>query len=233
MHYDCLWPITAGISHLLLNMPINSSRKISEHWHMENWKTFDKHLPSMNLSHFSSLRTHGCIQSEAHWNALLHSEWVNLYVAASWVGSLICLWLQRGLRHASCPCSPLINGSGEREGGGKVCVCVCARPRQRLWGFLQLNYIKGQSPADTHPLTYSPNKYGYAQTHTLRPGLMNVTHFLCWVVFVEMKQWWCGKRFLFRLRRQWWLPVLPLWIRLLNVSCVCCTKLSFCLFHAK
>ena len=79
------------------------------------------------------------IGSRSHWNMLLHSERVNLYVTASRVGSsfdgeplLICLWLQRGLRHASCPCSALINGSGEREEGGKS---VCVRPRQRLWGF--------------------------------------------------------------------------------------------------
>ena len=65
---------------------------------------------------------------------LLHSEWVNLYVTASRVGSsfdgepcLICLWLQRGLRHASCPCSALINGSGEREEGEKVCVWDLAK----------------------------------------------------------------------------------------------------------
>lgn len=97
-----------------------------------------------------------CIQAEDNPAGARSSKRLNLHATASGIGSsfdgeprLICLWLQRGLRHASCPCSALINGSGERKEGEKVFV----RPRQRLWGFSQLNYIKRQSPKDTHTHT--------------------------------------------------------------------------------
>lgn len=162
--------ITAGILHLHLNMGINNTCETCEHrdiWRSEKSLTITS-LQWALVIFLPSYVWMYSIRSHSHWNMLLHSEWVNLYVTASRVGSsldgepcLICLWLQRGLRHASCPCSALINGSGEREEGEKVCV----RPRQRLWGFSQLNYIKRQSPADTHIHTHSANKYGYAHTH--------------------------------------------------------------------
>ncbi len=149
------------------NKGISHTRKTSEYsdiWRSEKSLTITPLLWVLVI--FLPLRWYVwmySIRSHSHWNMLLHSEWVNLYVTASRVGSsfdgepcLICLWLQRGLRHASCPCSALINGSGEREEGEKVCV----RPRQRLWGFSQLNYIKRQSPADTHTHTHT-------HTHTV------------------------------------------------------------------
>lgn len=154
LSYIGLQLTTAGILHLRLNKGICHTRKTSNIWRSEKSLTIAPllwvlviFLPPRRYVWMYSIRSH------SHWNMLLHSKWVNLYVTASRVGSsfdgepcLICLWLQRGLRHASCPCSALINGSGEREEGEKVCV----RPRQRLWGFSQLNYIKRQSPADTH-----------------------------------------------------------------------------------
>ena len=166
------------------------------------------------------------IRGHSHWNMLLHSEWVNLYVTASRVGSsfdgepcLICLWLQRGLRHASCPCSALINGSGEREEGEKVCV----RPCQRLWGFSQLNYIKRQSPTDTHIHTHTCLAIKYEYTHTYIHWVMceylwifTQAHFLHTITHSgwyslkynsALMRW---EAFLFRLQRKGWLAILPL-----------------------
>lgn len=107
---------------------------------------------------------------------------------------LICLWLQKGLRHTHCPCPALINGSGEMAGGEKS---VFAKLRQRLWGFSQLNYIKRQSPSDMHTHIYSPNKYGYS--HSRR--LMNVNIFTGTFLLLggicrnKTAQCWDGKGF--------------------------------------
>lgn len=107
------------------------SSKFADVWKKVNSLTITTPV-SVSFSIFLPLCFWVWMCSIRSWNMLLHSEWVNLYVTASRVGSsfdgeprLICLWLQRGLRHASCPCSALINGSGERKAGEKVCVCVC------------------------------------------------------------------------------------------------------------
>lgn len=141
----------AGFLHLLLNMTFNSTCKTSEHcdiWGSIKSLTIAPFL--WDLVVFLPSHVWMCsIRSHSHWNMLLHSEWVNLYVTTSRVGSsfdgehcLTCLWLQRGLQHARRPCSALINGSGERVEEEKL----RARPCQRLWGFSQLNHIKRASP---------------------------------------------------------------------------------------
>lgn len=56
---------------------------------------------------------------------------------------------------------------------------MCVRPRQRLWGFSQLKYIRRQSPADTH--THSHIQLINMDTHThiyrLNRMLMNINIF--------------------------------------------------------
>lgn len=204
----------------------------------------------MSFSHFSSLLWYVwmySIRSHSHWNMLLHSEWVNLYVTASRVGSsfdgepcLICLWLQRGLRHASCPCSALINGSGEREEGEKVCV----RPRQRLWGFSQLNYIKRQSPTDTNIHTHSTHihiqqlniiVHPYTLSHVWMS--MNVltstllSHTLGGIHWNKTAPWWGGKLFRSDSRGMGGSPYFhSLSILLQSVSYVCLVTQGCCLF---
>lgn len=217
---------------------------------MEKWKKFDNYPPLRVLVIFLPLLWYVwmcSIRSCSHWNMLLHSEWVNLYVTASRVGSsfdgepcLICLWLQRGLRHAGCPCSALINGFGEREEGEKVCV----RPRQRLWGFSQLNYIKRQSPADTHTHTvhtYSTNKYEYEHIRSaLSQVLMSMniltgtfpTHTLGGIHWHKPVMRW--EAFLFRLLRKGWLLPLALHPPAERAPCLHsnATPLSFRLLRA-
>lgn len=153
------------------------------------------------------------IRSRSRGNMRLRCEWVNLYVTTSRVGSsfdgkpgLICLWLQRGLWHASCPCSALINGSGESEEGEEVGV----RPRQRLWGFSRLNYIQSQSPADTHThILHLINMDTHTYPSSLVWGNTNFFH-TGWFVDIKQHSDEVGSFFRFRLQRKECLRTLQL-----------------------
>lgn len=184
---------TAGIQHLLLNL--RTSTATSENcdiWRSAKSLTSSPFSPSLRMDVFNQ-------KPFPLKHALTHRLSKPLCDRrSSGEPRLICLWLQKDLKHTRCPCSALINGSGEMLDEGVKKKSVCVQDFNRDVGvFQQLNYIKRQSPSDMHTHIYSPNKYGCS--HSCR--LMNVNVFtgtflpLGGIRWNKTAQCWDGKRF--------------------------------------
>lgn len=111
---------------------------------MKKCQKFDK-LP------FFSLATYGCIQSEAVPVPLKHALTQRLSKPlcdrrSSGEPRLICLWLQKDLKHTRRPCSALINGSGEMLDEGVKKKCVCKTSTETLGFFNSLTILKDSPP---------------------------------------------------------------------------------------